>query len=242
MLVTGLEQQPGGWRVQTSHGPLAAAAVVLGLPTTTTARLLAGPVPDAGTALAGVEVASVAVVALAVHGLEAETSGLLVPPVEARAAGVAVKAVTFSGTKWEWVAGPSGAGRGVLRASLGRAGEESVLQRDDAALADLVRRDLTTLLGEGHRSALAAGAGGRGALGRRAAAVRPRPPGPRRPPACGRRPRGRPGRDRGVPRRRGRPRLRALGPGGGGPAAVDLTRRQESGARGRVSGRRRGRM
>ena len=154
VLVSGLERVPGGWRVQTSAGPVDAAAVVLALPTTTTARLLAGAVPDAGRALGEVEVASVAVVALAVAGLEPGTSGLLVPPVEAAAAGVDVKAVTFSGAKWDWVAAQGG--RGVLRASLGRAGEGGVLRRDDDALVDLVRRDLAVLLGGEHRAALAA--------------------------------------------------------------------------------------
>ncbi|MFC3687414.1 protoporphyrinogen oxidase [Aquipuribacter hungaricus] len=155
--VTGAEQVPGGWRLQTSAGPVDAAAVVLALPTTTTARLLAGPVPAAADALAGVEVAGVAVVALAVDRLRPQTSGLLVPPVEAAAAGVDVKAVTFSGAKWDWVAAQDdGRGAGVLRASVGRAGEAAALRRDDAALADLVRRDLAVLLGEEHRATLAA--------------------------------------------------------------------------------------
>jgi len=143
--VSGLEQVPGGWRLETSAGPLEAAAVVLAVPTTTTARLLAAAVPAAGQALGEVEVAGVAVVALAVTGLEPTTSGLLVPPVESAAAGVDVKAVTFSGAKWDWVAAQGGTG--VLRASLGRAGDGAVLRRDDRALVDLVRRDLAVLLG-----------------------------------------------------------------------------------------------
>lgn len=156
VLVSGLERTAGGWRLRTTAGPVDAAAVVLALPTTTTARLLAGPVPAAGAALGEVQVASVAVVALAVPGLEPAPSGLLVPPVEAAAAGVDVKAVTFSGAKWGWVSEQAGgAGRGVLRASLGRAGETAVLHRDDAGLVDLVRRDLAVLLGDSRRAALA---------------------------------------------------------------------------------------
>ncbi len=155
--VTGLERVPGGWRLRTTSGPVDAAAVVLALPTTTTARLLSSAVPAAAAALAEVDVAGVAVVALAVAGLEPTTSGLLVPPVEAEAAGVDVKAVTFSGAKWGWVAAQGGgAGTGVLRASLGRAGDGAVLRRDDDALVDLVRRDLEVLLGRQHRAALAA--------------------------------------------------------------------------------------
>ena len=156
VLVSGLDRVPGGWRLQTSAGPVAAAAVVLALPTTTTARLLTAVVPVAGRALAEVDVAGVAVVALAVAGLDPTTSGLLVPPVESAAAGVDVKAVTFSGAKWDWVAAQGGTG--VLRASLGRAGESTVLRRDDRALADLVRRDLAVLLGREHGATAGLGA------------------------------------------------------------------------------------
>ena len=73
------------------------------------------------------ETASTAVVTLAVErrGLgELPGSGFLVPPVEGRT----IKASTFSASKWAWTGGLS---RDVvhLRASLGRAREEAVLQR-----------------------------------------------------------------------------------------------------------------
>ncbi len=150
---TGLHRVPGGWQVTTTAGSLEAATVVLALPTTTTARLLAEEVPGAARELADVPVASVAVVALAVAGLEPDTSGLLVPPVEASRAGVDVKAVTFSSSKWDWVA-QQGGDVAVLRASLGRVGETAALRRDDDDLLDLVRHDLEVLLGAQHRQAL----------------------------------------------------------------------------------------
>jgi oxygen-dependent protoporphyrinogen oxidase len=69
-------------------------------------------------------------------------SGLLVPPIEGRA----VKAATFSSNKWGWVEELDPA-LTVVRASLGRAGEEAVLQRDDADLSRLALADLGNLLG-----------------------------------------------------------------------------------------------
>jgi protoporphyrinogen/coproporphyrinogen III oxidase len=69
-------------------------------------------------------------------------SGFLVPPVDGRS----VKAVTFSSTKWGWYAGAA-PGLVVVRASVGRLGEEAVLQRDDVDLVDLVLADLTDALG-----------------------------------------------------------------------------------------------
>ena len=78
--------------------------------------------------------ASVAVVTLVVRGLGERGSGLLVPPAELPT----IKALTYSGTKWDWVAEAAATTWGedveVVRASLGRAGDASVLQHDDPAL------------------------------------------------------------------------------------------------------------
>ncbi len=122
-----------------------ADAVVLAVPPAPTARLLAGVAPTAARALGGVETASMAVVTLAVRrdGLPAlPGSGFLVPPVEGRA----VKASTFSGAKWAWV-GALDHDLVHLRASLGRAGEEAVLQRDDADLVTLAVAEVGEALG-----------------------------------------------------------------------------------------------
>jgi oxygen-dependent protoporphyrinogen oxidase len=55
--------------------------------------------------------------------------------------GRATKAVTFTSRKWDRP-GPA-----VVRASVGRAGEESTLQRDDAELVELVCTELGAALG-----------------------------------------------------------------------------------------------
>jgi oxygen-dependent protoporphyrinogen oxidase len=75
-------------------------------------------------------------------------SGLLVPPVEGRP----VKAATFASSKWAWVDALD-ARHVVVRASLGRAGEAAVLQRDDDELAALAMADLAGLLGRELRPA-----------------------------------------------------------------------------------------
>ena len=54
-----------------------------------------------------------------------------------------VKALTLSSQKWPIDSG----GLTLLRASVGRRGEETVLQREDAELVALVRRDLRALFG-----------------------------------------------------------------------------------------------
>jgi oxygen-dependent protoporphyrinogen oxidase len=89
------------------------------------------------------EYASVALVALALPpGTPLpELSGFLVPPGE----GTLVKAATFVTRKWPHL-GRDGAPV-IVRLSIGRAGEEAVLQRDDAALAAQAHAELGELLG-----------------------------------------------------------------------------------------------
>ena len=117
--------------------------VVLATPAAPTARLLDDVVPVAAAELAEVEYASMAVVTLAFAAADLPDlpgSGFLVPPVEGRT----IKAATFSFAKWDWVreAGATSGGLLVLRTSVGRHREESVLQVPDedlvaASLADL---------------------------------------------------------------------------------------------------------
>ncbi len=148
-VVRGLERVGERWRlvVGSAADPVAvdADAVVLAVPPAPTSRLLADLAPVASRTLAEVETASMAVVTLAVRrdGLgDLPGSGFLVPPVEGRA----VKASTFSSAKWEWV-GALSADVVHLRASLGRAGEEAVLQREDAELVTLAVADVGEALG-----------------------------------------------------------------------------------------------
>jgi oxygen-dependent protoporphyrinogen oxidase len=147
--VRELHRTAAGWRLVSGPVPwpdvVEADAVVLAVPPAPAARLLRAEVPPAARELAGVSTASVALVTALlpraqVAGLTG--SGLLVPPIEGRA----VKAATYASNKWGWVdeLDPRSV---VVRASLGRAGEEEVLQRDDADLARLALDDLGGLLG-----------------------------------------------------------------------------------------------
>jgi protoporphyrinogen/coproporphyrinogen III oxidase len=155
--VRALERTPSGWRLVTGPVPapevVMADAVVLAVPPAPAARLMRDAVPPAAAELARVATASVALVAALVPrerlaGLPG--SGILVPPVERHP----VKAVTFSSAKWGWVDALDSR-HVVVRASLGRAGEEAVLQRDDADLAALALADLGGLLGRELRPAAA---------------------------------------------------------------------------------------
>jgi oxygen-dependent protoporphyrinogen oxidase len=124
---------------------LTADAVVVATPAGKAATLLAQLAPAAAAELASIETASLVIVTLAFAGLAPDAlpagSGILVPAVE----GLAAKAITFSSQKWPGVG--SQAGVVLLRASLGRAGEEAALQRADAELLTLVRRELAEITG-----------------------------------------------------------------------------------------------
>jgi protoporphyrinogen/coproporphyrinogen III oxidase len=125
-----------------------ADAVILAVPARPAGRLLAG-LPGAGSAasaLGEIDYASMAVVTLAYPGgafpRRPEGSGYLVPAIDGRA----VKAVTFSTVKWPHLrSGP--AGLEIVRCSVGRVGEEALLQRDDAELARLAATDLAAATG-----------------------------------------------------------------------------------------------
>ena len=139
-----------GWRLTTgsAHAPrwLEVDAVILALPARPASRLLGG-VPGASAAaaaLAEIRYASMAIVTLAYpagafRGSPAG-SGFLVPAVD----GHAIKAVTFSTVKWPHL-GQSGLH--IVRCSVGRLGDEAVLQRDDADLAGLAAADLAVATG-----------------------------------------------------------------------------------------------
>ncbi len=122
-----------------------ADAVVLALPAPAAARLLAAESPAAAGELGTVEYASMALITLAYRRDQVtllEGSGFLVPPVD----GHTIKAATFSAHKWAWVADED-PGLLVLRTSVGRHGDEAVLQRTDEELADISRRDLGAATG-----------------------------------------------------------------------------------------------
>jgi oxygen-dependent protoporphyrinogen oxidase len=143
--VRELARTPAGWRlvVGPARDPRAveADAVVLAVPARPAARLLR-PVRPAAAALVGeLDYASVSLVTLAVPVDLPDLSGLLVPAGE----GTAVKAATFFSTKWAHLRRADGLA--VLRASLGRYGEEHALQRPDDELVSVARAELARLLG-----------------------------------------------------------------------------------------------
>ncbi len=147
--VRELARKPAGWRL--TVGPavkperIDADAVILALPARPASRLIS-QVAGAGTAaaaLAEIEYASMAIVTLAypvaAFPEQLTGSGYLVPAVD----GHPVKAVTFSTLKWPHLSGD----QHVVRCSIGRIGEEAVLQRDDADLVALAAADLAEATG-----------------------------------------------------------------------------------------------
>lgn len=144
-----IRRDAGGWRLECGPVPqpswLDADAVVLAVPASRASRLLRPHAPLAAVRLGSIQTASVALVtALLPRALLATTagSGILVPPVE----NLAVKAVTYASAKWSWV-DEQDRDHAAVRLSLGRCGEEAVLQRDDSELIDVAMADLAHMLG-----------------------------------------------------------------------------------------------
>ncbi|WP_262379447.1 protoporphyrinogen oxidase [Nonomuraea sp. PA05] len=145
--VRELHRTEAGWRLITGPVPrpevIEADAVILATPGPATSRLLKQEVPKAAAELARIEYASMAVVTLA-YPMDAfpeqpATSGYLVPPVERRP----VKAVTFSSVKWPHLTKDLV----ILRCSIGRIGEEHLLQREDAELVSLAMAEMGDVMG-----------------------------------------------------------------------------------------------
>jgi protoporphyrinogen/coproporphyrinogen III oxidase len=154
VMVRELARTADGWRltVGSAHAPeaISADAVIIAAPARPASRLIAqvdgGSAAAAAAALAEIKYASMAIVTLAYPVTAFQQppggSGFLVPAVDGRA----VKAVTFSTVKWPHLE-RSGPGLHIVRCSVGRLGEEAVLQRDDAELAALAAADLTAATG-----------------------------------------------------------------------------------------------
>ena len=151
-MVRGLARAGDGWRltVGSAHDEeyLLADAVVLAAPATPVARLLAG-VPGASaavTALQEIRYASMAIATLAYPAAAfpgpLEGSGYLVPAAD----GHPVKAVTYSTVKWPHLQ-DAAAGLVIVRCSLGRIGEEALLQSTDEELAAVAAADLAAATG-----------------------------------------------------------------------------------------------
>ncbi|GLY94844.1 protoporphyrinogen oxidase [Actinoplanes sp. NBRC 103695] len=136
-----------GWRLML--GPVPATqtddvhAVILAVPARAAARLLDGIDPAAAATVGVLDYASVALAGFALPpGTELPSlSGFLVPP----SRGTLVKAATFVTSKWTHLAGPGGPV--IVRASLGRYGEQARLQHDDRTLLATAHAELGDLIG-----------------------------------------------------------------------------------------------
>ncbi len=148
--VRRVSREGDGFAVEAGPVPasvhLAAAAVVVATQARPASRMLAELVPAAATELGGIEYASLAIVTLAVRKRDwpegTSGSGFLVPSVEGRT----IKASTYSHAKWDWTA-EAGGDLALFRCSVGRLGEEAVLQRDDADLVTASADDLREAIG-----------------------------------------------------------------------------------------------
>jgi protoporphyrinogen/coproporphyrinogen III oxidase len=151
-MVRELARIPNGWRLvigpasqpETVH----ADAVILAVPARPASRLLAPVAAGAAAALSEIRYANMAIVTLAyprsAFAVPLAGSGYLVPAVDGRA----VKAVTFSTVKWpHLLSAQHEDGLHVVRCSVGRIGEEAILQRDDAELAALAAGEFAAATG-----------------------------------------------------------------------------------------------
>jgi oxygen-dependent protoporphyrinogen oxidase len=144
LTVRSISRTPTGFALDCGAVPvserLEADAVIVAAPAAKAARLLGAVAPAAARELAGIDYASMAIVTFAFPALDGlPGSGLLVGAGER----LATKAVTLSSQKWPLATG----GLTLLRASVGRIGENLPLQLEDGELVELVRRELRPLLG-----------------------------------------------------------------------------------------------
>ncbi|MFF5301056.1 protoporphyrinogen oxidase [Streptomyces sp. NPDC013161] len=134
-----------GWRVVAGDRVLEADGVIVAVPAPVAAELLRPEAPGAAAELSAVEYASMALITLAYRRADTELpegSGFLVPPVDGRT----IKASTFASQKWGWIADENPDVL-VLRTSVGRYGETTILERDDTGLVDVSRHDLREATG-----------------------------------------------------------------------------------------------
>jgi oxygen-dependent protoporphyrinogen oxidase len=146
----GLERLPGGsWRialaVRDGAGTVIDAdAVVVAVPATVTARLIASIEPALTADLSGIEYAGSAVISLGfaradvTHPLDA--AGMVIP----RRAGRRILAVSFSSSKYP---GRAPKGSVLLRVFAGGALDPDVVRRDDTMLETIAREEVAELLG-----------------------------------------------------------------------------------------------
>jgi oxygen-dependent protoporphyrinogen oxidase len=144
--VTALEKTQSGWSVTSRGSKESYDAVILASPAWAASALLSGVDPVLGEELAGIPYSSSITVNLLYDesqlGDLPDGFGFLVPASERRA----MLACTFVHRKF---LGRTPTGKVVLRAFLGGMKNEALMAETDEALVAAVRRELTSILGEG---------------------------------------------------------------------------------------------
>jgi oxygen-dependent protoporphyrinogen oxidase len=145
--VTAIERagdRAGAWTVRVGDGTLAADGVIVAVPAGPAAELLAPLDQTVGALLAEIGYATVTVLTFVFpssspsHHLDG--TGFLVPAVEGRL----TTGCTWMSTKWPQLAGPDEV---VVRASVGRFGDERAIAMADGELAEAVLEELRPVLG-----------------------------------------------------------------------------------------------
>jgi oxygen-dependent protoporphyrinogen oxidase len=136
--------EEGAWVVTTSVGDLTADAVVVALPAEEASKILVHANEELARLLGEVVTASVALVALRFDATKMkkrfEGTGFLVPAVD----GGIVTASTFMSNKWPHIAVD---GEVLIRASVGRAGDDRAFAMSDENMATAVISDLERMIG-----------------------------------------------------------------------------------------------
>lgn len=142
--VSALDREANGWRLRTDRGDEHYDAVILASQAWAAGKLLATTDAKLGDELCGIPYSSSITVNLVFDetqlGPLPDGFGFLVPAVEGRA----MLACTFVHRKF---VGRTPTGKAVLRAFLGGAKNESLLDQSDEVLIATVRRELSEILG-----------------------------------------------------------------------------------------------
>ena len=143
-----------GWALETGRGPFEADALVIAAPAHAAAELLAPHDSDAATLLRGIEYASVALVTLSypedAFARPLKGTGMLVPRSSPTPAGIRsdggllVTACSYLSRKWPHLAF---SGQELLRASLGRFGDDRSQELSDSQIIERVTDEMKVLVG-----------------------------------------------------------------------------------------------
>lgn len=154
--VRSLHRVDDCWRIivggEGQQSVVEAEDIILAVPPPQASALLAHICPPAANDLGLIDMSSMAIVTLAYPAVAVAPlsgSGFLVPPTESRL----LKAANYATSKWDWIARKARTRTSredalvVIRASVGRVGDEESLDRDDADLVDRSHRELSQAVG-----------------------------------------------------------------------------------------------